>query len=570
MVGIDEEGALAAQRSHRVELIEPLLAKHHGRIANTAGDSFLFEFPSAVEAVRCSLAIQDGMAERNHEISADQKIEYRIGINLGDVMADGDDLLGDGVNIAARLEALADAGGVCISQTVLEHVRDRIDVSFDDLGEIQVKNITRPVRVWRWLPTSQTDGLTVLSAAGNETLALPDKPSIAVLPFDNMSGDPEQEYFSDGISEDIITALSKANWLMVIARNSSFTYKGRAVDISQVGKELGVRYVLEGSVRKAGNRIRVTAQLIDTEDNDHLWAERYDRELADIFDLQDEITETITARIDSELRASEIERSRRKPPANLTAWDLYQRGFWHFYRYNAADNASATTLFKQAAEADPDFALAYSGIAYTRYTAVFQGFSKNPQEDIAEGLEVARKAVLLDDKEGFAHFVLGRMLTLSGDGEQAIAELEKSLDINPSFAHAYYGLSLALMWYGRAAEAKAVVETALRLSPRDPLRYGMLTVRANSSLLSGDHQDAVEYMKKAIFERNDTVWQNLLLAAALAGAGQEDEARRAIDALHLNWPDFTLATFETMVPHLHPEYAETYRHLLAKAGLAAK
>ncbi len=284
LVGIDEEATLAAQRGHRSELIEPLLAEHHGRIANTAGDSFLFEFPSAVEAVRCSVAVQDGMARRNHDIPTDRRIEYRIGINVGDVVAEGDDLLGDGVNIAARLEALADAGGVCISQTVLEHVRDRIDVPFDDLGEVEVKNIARPVRVWRWSQAGQVDAPAVEAVGESEPLALPEKPSIAVLPFENMSGDPEQEYFSDGLSEDIITGLSRLRWLFVIARNSSFTYKGRAVNIKQIGRELGVRYVLEGSVRKAGQRVRVTAQLIEAEPRrvcrrlQHLRGWSYDKE----------------------------------------------------------------------------------------------------------------------------------------------------------------------------------------------------------------------------------------------------------------------------------------------------
>src|ERR1700731_458155 len=343
LMGADEEGALERLKALRRELLDPKISEHHGRIVKTTGDGMLVEFASVVDAVRCAVAVQQAMPERDTSVAADSRIELRIGINLGDVIVEGDDLYGDGVNIAARIEALADAGGVFVSNTVHDHVRDRLPFVFEDLGEQQVKNIARPVRVYRVRaplppPAASAPGSPLSRNAGegaerqrreagegNPALPLPDKPSIAVLPFANLSGDPEQEYFADGMVEEIITALSRIRWLFVIARNSTFTYKGRAVDVKQVGRELGVRCVLEGSVRKGGNRVRITAPLIDATSGAHLWADRFDGLLEDVFKLQDKVAISVAGVIEPTLRQSEIERARRKRPDSLDAYDLYLR-----------------------------------------------------------------------------------------------------------------------------------------------------------------------------------------------------------------------------------------------------
>jgi adenylate cyclase len=333
LMGADEEGTLAALKAIRREWVDPRIVEHRGRIVKTTGDGLLVEFASVVAAVRCTVGVQREMAERNIGVPAETRIEFRVGINLGDIIIDGDDIFGDGVNIAARLETLAEPGGICVSRVVHDQVRDKLAFAFEDMGEQALKNITRPVRTYRVMAA-----LGAASTRAGSGPSLPDKPSIAVLPFANMSGDPEQEYFADGMVEEIITALSRIRWLFVIARNSSFTYKGQAVDVKQVGRELGVRYVLEGSVRRGGNRVRVTAQLIDAFTSAHIWAERYDRDLTDIFAVQDEITASVAGIIEPALVAAEQERVLRKPPDRLDAWEVYQRGMWHFNKYGAEEN----------------------------------------------------------------------------------------------------------------------------------------------------------------------------------------------------------------------------------------
>jgi adenylate cyclase len=355
LMGADEEGTLAALKALRREVADPKIKEHRGRIVKTTGDGLLLEFASVVDAVRCAVEVQREITERNADVPPDRRIELRMGINLGDIIRDGRDIFGDGVNVAARLEALAEPGGIYVSRVVHDQVRDKLDVAFEDLGEQQVKNIARPVHVWR----IRLGAKSAVSAS----LGLPDKPSIAVLPFANMSADPEQEFFADGIAEDVITALSRYPSLFVIARNSSFTYKGRAVDVKQIGRELGVRYVLEGSLRKAGNRIRVTAQLVEAETGNHIWAERYDRGLADIFAVQDEIAQAVTIAIAPAIADAEQHRAMRKPPGSLDAWAAYQRGLWHLSKANIDDNALAQKFLQQAVDLDPSFAGGYKGLA---------------------------------------------------------------------------------------------------------------------------------------------------------------------------------------------------------------
>ena len=386
LIGADEEGTLAQLKAFRKTLVDPTIAKHRGRIVKTTGDGMLVEFASAVDAARCAVEVQRGMADENAEIPQAKRIEFRIGIHLGDVILDDNDIFGDGVNIAARLESIAVPGGISISRAVHDQVRDRINVCFDDKGEIALKNIARPVQVFAI--SGAKESKTTVSPESKPALALPDKPSIAVLPFTNMSGDPEQDYFADGMVEDIITALSHFKALFVIARNSSFTYKGRAVDVKQVGRELGVRYVLEGSVRKAANRVRITGQLVDTATGAHLWAERFDGGLGDIFDLQDQVTESVVGAIAPAVEKAEIERAKRKPTESLDAYALYLRGLARFYQFgNRQANDEALRLFNSAIELDPDFASAYGRAAFCYVIAKSNGWFSDTANEIAEVTE---------------------------------------------------------------------------------------------------------------------------------------------------------------------------------------
>jgi adenylate cyclase len=442
LMGADEEGTLERLKALRRELIDPNLAKHHGRIVKTTGDGMLVEFASVVDAVRCAAEVQQAVPEWNAGIAADHRIELRIGINLGDVIADGGDLYGDGVNIAARIEALADAGGVFVSGTVYDQVRDRLPLSFEDRGEQQVKNIARPVRIYRLL----------FDAAASATVKAPapssERPSIAVLAFTNMSGDPEQEYFSDGIADDILTELSRIRWLFVIARNSSFTYKGNATDVKRVGRELGVRYVLEGSVRRSGQRIRLTAQLIDAEAGNHVWAERYDRDLADVFAVQDEITLAVTRAIGPAVADAEQRRALRRPPSSLTAWETYQRGLWHLMKYSVDQIAPARELFNRAIELDPTFASPYAELARL-YIIESGSYGLRPFEEagVLEA-EQARMAVNLDPNDAHARGMLAFALFVCQEIEPALHHVELALSISPSCAMAHQTKGFFAVWSG--------------------------------------------------------------------------------------------------------------------------
>jgi adenylate cyclase len=416
LIGADEGGTLQAFKAIRAELFEPMMGKHHGRLVKTTSDGFLVEFSSVVDALHCATELQAGMAERNSAIPVDNRLEFRIGVNVGDVVVENGDIFGDGVDIAARLEGLAEPGGICVSARVQEDAAGKLDIAFEDIGERPLKNITRPVHVFRVATRRVTPPSTRPAA-----LPLPDKPSVAVLPFTNMSGDPEHEFFADGIAEDVITALSRYPSLFVIARNSSFTYKGHAVDVKQVGRELRVRYVLEGSLRKAGNRIRVTAQLVEAESGKHVWAERYDRDLAHIFAIQDEITEAATIAIAPAIAEAELQRALRKPPGSLDTWTAYQRGLWHLSKFAREDNALAEKFFQEAIDLDPAFAGGYRGLGYAQFQATMSGFQKR---SLAEGQSsaeaLARRAVGLDGANAEARTFLGEMLLYRGDHEGAL------------------------------------------------------------------------------------------------------------------------------------------------------
>ena len=408
LMSTDEEGTLRQLKAHHKELVDPKVTEHRGRIVKTTGDGMLVEFVSVVDAVRCAVDIQRGMAERNTEVPADGRIEFRIGINVGDIISDSNDIYGDGVNVAARLEALADPGGIMVSRTVHDQVRDKLSFGFEDMGEQAVKNISRPIGVHR-VSLAETVSSAMVKAAATAAkadLSSVDRPSIAVLPFANMSGDPEQEYFADGISEDIITGLSKLRWFFVIARNSSFTYKGKAVDVKRVARELGVRYVLEGSVRKGGNRLRITAQLIDAVTGNHIWADRIDGELTDIFELQDEITKKVVAAIEPKLLEAEALLSQSRSPEDLGAWDMVIQANSLFWRLTTAERKAAIAILRQAVERYPDYAPAQSMLAFVLLISGYLGWALKESE-LQEAAGLATRAEELDHSDPWAHLALG-------------------------------------------------------------------------------------------------------------------------------------------------------------------
>jgi TolB-like protein/Tfp pilus assembly protein PilF len=544
----DETGTIARQKAHRAELVDPEIGAHGGRIVKTTGDGMLVEFRSVVDATQCAVAIQRAMAEREAEVGEQSRIQYRVGINMGDIVIDGDDILGEGVNVAARLEGLAEPGGVCISDVVHQSVAGKLDLAFEDLGEQQVKNISKPVRAYRAMLFG-----AIAQPRTSEPLPLPDKPSIAVLPFENMSADPEQEFFADGMSEEIITALSRYRWFFVIARNSSFTYKGRAVDVTQVAKELGVRYVLEGSVRKAGNRVRVTAQLIDATTGNHIWAEHYDRELDDLFALQDEITETIVTAIEPELGAVERERARRKPPENLDAWDLFQRGLWHLFddvKHDAL--AQAKRLFERACELDPEFAAAHAELAYTHVAEIVRGLTDDPKASLDRAADAAEKAVALDPRDAAARVALGRVLIFRQVHERAIAEMEAALALNPGYDLGYYGLGMALLYGGRPEESIPQFESGIRLSPGSPLLWAHRMMLGLAYINLEKYEDAATSFEQAIQQPNAAFMVFVLAASTLAHLGRTDEAGILLAEAKMRKPGFSIDTVRSAAGQFGP------------------
>jgi adenylate cyclase len=499
-----------------------------GRVFKTTGDGFLIEFPSAVDAVQHAVDVQEAMKPRNADVPQERRMEIRIGINVGDVVVEGDDLFGDGVNVAARMEGLAESGGICISSNAYEQVRDKLQAVFEDLGEQQVKNIDRPIRAFRVSVDADEPAKTTDIQTNTTPLSLPDKPSIAVLPFDNMSGDPEQEYFSDGITEDIITALSKFRWFFVIARNSTFAYKGQAIDIKQVGRELGVRYVLEGSVRKAGNRVRITAQLIEAETSNHLWAERYDRNLEDIFELQDEVTERIVATVSPELERAEQKRSATKAPTNYTAWDLCHRGMSLTHEETKEGNAHAREMFDRAIELDPSYSQAYSGLSLSYSRDLLMEYSDDRDQSAQLSLEAAQRAVNRDDSDSFAHTTLSIANMWPGEFELSISAAERAVDLNPNSAFARNILGTALDNAGRSSEAFSEFEKSIELNPRDPQAHITINTLARCYLNSRNYEQAATCAQKAIGMRSNFPNAYHLLASALGHLGRLEEARKAL------------------------------------------
>ena len=570
LMGEDEEGTLAALKLLRRELADPKIKEHRGRIVKTTGDGLLVEFASVVDAVRCAVDVQREMNERNTSVPAESCIKFRIGINVGDIIIDRRDIYGDGVNVAARLEALAEPGGICVSQVVRDQVRDKLDFAFEDMGEQQVKNIARPISAHR---IRVAQGVGVPSAfplrpvtAPQPALALPDKPSVAVLPFTNMSGDPEQEFVSDGIAEDVITALSRYPSLFVIARNSCFTYKGHAVDVKKVGRELGVRYVLEGGVRKAGNRIRVTAQLIDAESSNHVWAERYDRDLADVFALQDEITESVTIAIAPAIADAELHRAVRKSPGSLDSWAAYQRGLWHLSIANPDDNETAQSFFQQAIDRDSTFAGGYSGLALAQLqaAAVYQKLGLLEAQSSAEAL--ARRAVALDGADAEARSCLGWSLQARGELDGALADIDRALAMSPNLAVAHGQRGATLIFSGRPNEGLAAIQTSIRLDPRDPFSAIRLLHIACGLYFSREYEAVVEAAKRLIRSYPDFPMIYRWPAAALGQLNRAVEAKEWLEmAISLAPAAFDMYV-RKRVPWFRPEDHAHLLEGLRKAG----
>jgi len=537
LMGADEEGTLAALKAHRRELIDPLLAQHQGRIVKTTGDGILVEFASVIDAVRSAVMIQQGMEDRNASIVDSQRILFRIGINLGDIIIEDGDIFGDGVNVAARLEALAQPGEIYVSGSVREQLGEKLPLGFADIGEHDVKNIARPIHVYRIEKRREPD--TTVAAKGDKRgLALPTRPSIAVLPFQNMSGDPDQEYFCDGMVEDIITGLSRIKWLFVIARNSSFVYKGRAVDVKQVGRDLGVRYVLEGSVRKGGNRVRITSQLIEGESGQHVWAERYDRSLDDIFALQDEITLNVVGAIEPSLRQAEIERVKRERPENLGAYDLLLRALPDVYAAMPEQAGKALPLLNRALALEPDYALAH-GFASWCHEIRFVRAGQKP-EDRDPAIQHAHAAITHgpDDANALA-LAAFTLANVAHDMLAARKAFEQALAISPS---CFLALTFGAAAFGWKADAERAIEwgeRGSRLSPFDRLLYGCAHGIALGNFLLGQNDKAVEAAQRAVQAKPEFSISHVLLAAALAQAGRLEEAKAAAARVLALQPGFS-------------------------------
>ena len=556
----DEEGTLERLKALRRELVDPKIAEHKGRIVKTTGDGLLVEFASVVDAVRCAVAVQQAMPERNTGVAADNRIEWRIGINLGDVIVEGEDLYGDGVNIAARIEALADAGGVFVSNTVHDQVRDRLPFTFEDLGEQQVKNIARPVRVFRAQLGMPNAG------APPPALALPDKPSIAVLPFQNLSGDPEQEYFADGMVEEIITALSRIRWLFVIARNSTFTYKGQAIDVKRVGRELGVRYVLEGSVRKAGGRVRITAQLIDATTGVHLWADRFDGSLEDIFDLQDKVAISAAGVIEPTLREAEIERARRKRPESLDAYDLYLRALPFAYTSMPEEADKALGFLEQAIKLEPDLAIGHAMIAWSHEQRYLRGGLL--EEEKTKALRHARLAIAAGSNDAAALAIAGLVVGFLDPSDYATAldAFDHSLAMSPSSALALGFSAVTRAWRGESAIAIQQAEQALRLSPFDPLSNIRHMAIAIAHFVAGRFEEAAAAAHRATQGQPRFSPPYWMRAAALANLDRIDEAKIMAQRLLDVQPQFTIGSI-TSAPFANPEILAALGRALRRVGL---
>ncbi len=562
LMGADEAGTLATLNALRADLIDPKAAHHHGRTIKLMGDGALMEFPSAVEAVTFAVEVQREVQARNADIPADRQIVFRIGINVGDVIIEDGDIHGDGVNVAARLEGLADPGGICISGPALEMVDGKIDLAFEDAGEQNLKNIDRPIRVYRWsCEGALVDGST--PAASN----IADRPAIAVLPFTNRSDDPEQEYFADGIAEDIIAALAAWHWFPVISRHSTFNYKGLSKSVAQIARELEARYIVEGSVRRVGDRVRVSAQLIDAATDHQIWTERYDRQIQDIFAVQDEITESIAMSLVPELSHVERLKARRKH-RDLDVWDMIWRAQSHVFEFTEGENRKAVEWLTKALKSDPESAYAWSMLALAHYKDAILGFSHDRNRSLEQAREAARKAVRLDDRDWLAHAVLGICYVWTERNFDPALDHERSATrLNPSASWTRAFLSCVLEFGGSPEAAVEELQTALRLDPQSPFATFFEADLAICYFLIGDFDQAAQHARKALDINPTNVRARQRLVATLAEAGKLDEAKVEMESLLRRQPDFCLAYVRETYPFRHREDEERFIGSLRKAGL---
>jgi TolB-like protein len=562
LMGMDEEGTLAQLKAHRRALVDPKISEHRGRIVKTTGDGMLVEFASVVDALRCAVEVQRGMAERNAEVPHDKCIAFRVGIHQGDVIIEGGDIFGDGVNVAARLESIAESGGICVSSRVQEDAEGKLEITFENAGEQQLKNIARPLRVYRVQ-------LSRAAPSSRPALPLPDKPSIAVLPFQNMSGDPEQDYFADGIVEDIITALSHFKELFVIARNSSFTYRGHAVDVKQVGRELGVRYLLEGSVRKVANRVRITGQLLDATTAAHLWADRFDGALEGIFDLQDSITASVVGAIIPKLEQAEIERAKRKSTQLLDAYDYYLRAMAIPFGVTKEANDEALRLYNKALELDPEFALASGRAAYCYVFRKMNHWMGDPKQEMIEAARLVRNALDMGKDEAVALSSASAVLAyVLGDLDNGAAFVNRALVLNPNLAMAWGVSGWMNVCLGDHETAIRHSARAMRLSPLDPRLWQWAFNRALGHFFAGRYDKAMSWAESALRDQPNHAGTIRLIAASHALAGRAEEAQKAIVRLRQLDPTISISNLKDVTaPLRRPQDLAKYEEGLRKAGL---
>ena len=555
----DETFTIKTLKEYR-EIMSYCIGQHNGRVVDSPGDNLLAEFSSAVDAVQCAVEIQKKLKKENERLVEDKKLKFRIGVNIGDIVQDGDRIYGSGVNVAARIEGIANPGGIGVSRGVYDQVKDKLDFTFEYIGEHEVKNIKEPVRVYKVLLESDLP-----APLADEPLELPDKPSIAVLPFVNMSGEPGQEYFSDGLTEQIINGLCKVLNLFVIARNSSFAYKGKSVNIQQVGKELGVRYILEGSVQKAENRVRITAQLIDATTGYHLWSENYDRDLSDIFALQDEITLKIMDALAIKLTVGEQARIWEGTNTNIYAFDKQMRGIERFWRVNEKDNKQARHFFEEAVKIDKDYAQAYILLGFTHMIDLALGWSKSPIESFEQAEKNVEKALALNDSTDLPHSLLGWIYLFKRQHDEAIKAGERAIELNPNGAEAHVQLAFILIYSDKIELAIKLLKKALRLNPIPPSYYYDLLGLAYR--VNGQYEKAIEMCKKALSVSPDNVSAYITLAASYSFISRTEDASKAVEEILGIQPDFSLEYFANTQPYKNQEKLDKFINALRKAGL---
>ena len=561
LMGADEARTLAALRSHRGELIDGKIAEHGGRIVKTMGDGLLLEFPSVVDATQCVIDVQQAMGRRNEAVEEDKRIVFRIGVHLGDLVVEGDDIFGDGINIAARLEAICEAGGVAISGTAHENIAGRIEVGFVDAGDQQLKNISRPVRVWQWTPTTSPVPTT------GEALALPDKPAIAVLPFDNMSGAAENDYLGDGLTEEIITALADWRLFPVIARNSTFIYKGTPVDVKTVGQELGARYVVEGSFRVAGHRIRVIAQLIDASSGHHVWTDRYDRELDDIFDLQEEVARAIAGAIEPELMQFEHQRIERNSIEDLSAWEQYLAGLNCLYNSTREDLEKGTAIFEAMRQRYPDYSMSHTGWSLIGGWRIQSGYLAAETGRLEAQLEASQRGVELDRNNSVAYVALVNVLWRLGRYEEAINAGNQSISLNPSSAMGRWMMGVTLDYTGHHHEAIEQLLIAEKLSPRDPVIWLFRLYLALAHFQIREHDKAIKFAQQVLRERPRQQGAKLVQAAACAYSGRLETAKEALSNYMAQAGSFNYERVRQVFGFSDPAKVEYFMEGLRQAGL---